>query len=232
VQPLEAPARERFRVASPDRPSEPFERPQTACGSAKEAGLGGCQMLALALSRAWPHLSFNRTRTAILRAAGFRIGDRSWMMGPLTITGPGDPRDLFSIDADTLITGPLYVELSAEVRIGKRVRFGHHVSLLTLEQEIGGGWPGGGEASSIFIGDGVWLGSRVTLLGGSRIGPGSVVAAGAVVGGDMPPNTLVGGVPAKPIRDLDEEGPRSARRERAVLLEEPRAGEAGDVLSC
>ncbi len=189
----------------------------------------GRQMLALAVSRILPHLSFSRTRTAVLRAAGFRIGARSWMMGPLTITGPGDPRDLFSIDTDTLITGPLYVELSAEVRIGKRVRFGHHVSLLTLEQEVGGGRPGGPrEASSIAIGDGVWLGSRVTVLGGSRIGSGSVVAAGAVVGGDMPPNTLIGGVPAKPIRDLDEEAPRSARRERAVVLEEPRAGEANE----
>ena len=150
------------------------------------------------------------------------------MMGPLTVTGPGDPRDLFSIDTDTLITGPLYVELSAEVRIGKRVRFGHHISLLTLEQEIRGSRPGGPPvAASISIGDGVWIGSRVTVLGGSRIGPGSVVAAGAVVGGDMPPNTLIAGVPAKAIRDLDEEAPRSARRERAVLLEEPRAEECG-----
>ena len=53
---------------------------------------------------------------------------------------------------------------------------------------------------TIVIEDNVWLGSNVTLVGGVRIGRGSVVAAGAVVTKDVEPMSLVGGVPARLIR--------------------------------
>lgn len=52
------------------------------------------------------------------------------------------------------------------------------------------------------IGHDVWIGDRVTVLSGcKRIGNGAIVAAGAVVTRDVPPYTIVGGVPAKPIRE-------------------------------
>jgi len=47
------------------------------------------------------------------------------------------------------------------------------------------------------IGDHVWIGSRVTILKGVKVGDGSVIAAGAVVTSDVPEKSLVGGVPAK-----------------------------------
>lgn len=50
------------------------------------------------------------------------------------------------------------------------------------------------------IGHDVWIGSRVTILGGVTIGTGAIIAAGAVVNKDVPPYTIVGGVPAKIIR--------------------------------
>ncbi len=46
----------------------------------------------------------------------------------------------------------------------------------------------------------VWIGSNVTLLSGVTIGRGSIVAAGAVVNKDVPPYSIVGGVPAKVIK--------------------------------
>jgi acetyltransferase-like isoleucine patch superfamily enzyme len=52
------------------------------------------------------------------------------------------------------------------------------------------------------IGDGVFIGSSATILPGLTIGSGSVIAAGAVVTENVPPNTLVGGIPARVIRDL------------------------------
>jgi len=54
----------------------------------------------------------------------------------------------------------------------------------------------------IVIEDNVWLATRSTVLKGVRVGKGAVVAAGAVVTKDVPPYTLVGGVPAKVIKEL------------------------------
>lgn len=51
------------------------------------------------------------------------------------------------------------------------------------------------------IGNDVWIGDRVTILSGCKsIGNGAIVAAGAVVTKDVPPYTIVGGVPAKPLK--------------------------------
>ncbi len=56
------------------------------------------------------------------------------------------------------------------------------------------------------IGDGVLIGMGATVLGGAKIGDGAVVAAGAVVreNFEVPPRTLVAGVPAKVIREISE----------------------------
>jgi len=53
----------------------------------------------------------------------------------------------------------------------------------------------------ISIGDNVWIGSRATILKGVTIGDGAIIAAGAVVTKDVPPNTVVGGNPAKVIKE-------------------------------
>lgn len=55
------------------------------------------------------------------------------------------------------------------------------------------------------IGDFVWFGNRVTVMGGVTIGEGAIIAAGAVVTKDVPPYAIVGGNPAKVIkyRDID-----------------------------
>lgn len=54
--------------------------------------------------------------------------------------------------------------------------------------------------AAIYIGNDVWIGCDVTLIGGIKIGDGAIIAAGAVVTHDVEPYTIVGGVPAKPIR--------------------------------
>ena len=55
------------------------------------------------------------------------------------------------------------------------------------------------------IGNDVWIGGNVTILPGITIGNNVVVAAGAVVTKDIPDNTLVAGVPARPIRTLEND---------------------------
>lgn len=67
----------------------------------------------------------------------------------------------------------------------------------TFSTEIDGVQVRGGPAR---IGNDVWIGARATILRDVRIGDGAVVAAGAVVVRDVDPYSIVGGVPAKPIR--------------------------------
>lgn len=56
----------------------------------------------------------------------------------------------------------------------------------------------------IEIMDNVFVGANSTLVGGVRIGPNAIVAAGAVVIRDVPENTVVGGIPARVLCSLDE----------------------------
>ncbi|OGO27511.1 MAG: transferase [Chloroflexi bacterium RBG_16_54_18] len=58
-------------------------------------------------------------------------------------------------------------------------------------------------AKGITIEDDVWLGAACVVTDGVTIGRGSVIAAGAVVTDDVPPHTVVAGVPARVIREID-----------------------------
>ncbi len=53
----------------------------------------------------------------------------------------------------------------------------------------------------VVIGNHVWIGTRAIIMKGVKIGDGAVIAAGAVVTKDVPPKTIVAGVPAKVIRE-------------------------------
>ena len=60
----------------------------------------------------------------------------------------------------------------------------------------------GVSTSPVTIGDDIWIGANAVILPGVTIGNHTVVAAGAVVTKDVPPHTLVAGVPAKIIKEL------------------------------
>lgn len=57
----------------------------------------------------------------------------------------------------------------------------------------------------VVIEDNVWLGMNVIVLKGARIGAHSVIAAGSVVSGAIPPNCIAAGVPARVVRELTAE---------------------------
>ena len=58
------------------------------------------------------------------------------------------------------------------------------------------------DGGNITIGDNVWIGMGALILGGVNIGEGAVVSAKSVVTNDVPSRTLVGGVPARVIKEL------------------------------
>lgn len=66
---------------------------------------------------------------------------------------------------------------------------------------LGNGWEKS-ESAPIVIGDAVWVGGNSTILKGVTIGDGSIVARGSVVTKDVEPFTIVGGNPAKKVKDL------------------------------
>ena len=88
------------------------------------------------------------------------------------------------------------------ISIGNDVLIGHQVVLATINHGLDPEKRGDHELAPIVIGNRVWIGSHATICQGVHIGDGAVVAAGAVVTKDVPPRTVVGGVPAKVIRRI------------------------------
>ena len=93
------------------------------------------------------------------------------------------------------------------IEIGDDVMIGPRVSLLTTGHPLD---PGRRRrqivAAPIAIERNVWLGAGATVLQGVTVGSDAVVAAGAIVTRDVPPRTLVAGVPARVLREIGADG--------------------------
>lgn len=153
-----------------------------------------------------PHVG-TRLRAYLLRMAGFQIGRGTVMWGTPMITGSGDLYSRLRIGCDCWFNVGCFFNLGATITIGDRVSFGHQVMVMTDSHVIGDRKRRAGplEALPVQINDGAWVGARATILPGVTIGEGVVVAAGAVVTKSVAPHLLVGGVPARPIRELAED---------------------------
>lgn len=154
-----------------------------------------------------PPLVANRTRTGLLRLGGITIGHGTAVGGMFSVHGGRRPASRIRIGEDCWINDSCVLDASAEITIGDRVAMGQGVMILTNTHELG---PSAARAGAVIglpvvVGDGVWLGARSTVLPGSTIGAGAVVAAGAVVNRAVEANTLVAGVPARVVRELDPE---------------------------
>lgn len=128
-----------------------------------------------------------------------------------------------NIPDDFILNPPFYTEFGLNINIGKKafinsgcifqdqggiyikdnVLIGHNVSLLTINHDLNPQKRGNIYPKPIIINDNVWIGTNATILPGISIGSGSIIAAGAVVTKDVPPNVIVGGVPAKIIKELN-----------------------------
>lgn len=126
------------------------------------------------------------------------------------------------IDESTTVFTPFYTNYGKNIKLGKNVFVNHACSFL----DLGGITIDDGvmiaprvnltsESHPISVNDrktltvghihikqNVWIGSNATIFPGVTIGKNSVVAAGAVVHKDVPDNTIVGGIPAKVIKQI------------------------------
>lgn len=124
-------------------------------------------------------------RVRLLRWAGYKIGNEVFVPSSLLISDLKSRR--------------------GNVSLGDRVSIGPRVIIVTDSS------PNHSRVAKVFplisenvnIEKDAWIGSSVTILPGVTIGEGAVVAAGAVVNSSVDPFTVVGGVPAKKIRDIN-----------------------------
>jgi acetyltransferase-like isoleucine patch superfamily enzyme len=103
------------------------------------------------------------------------------------------------------IANRVTISLDAEVRMGNNVSLGPYVKIYTGTHPIGPGSNRRGPevlAKPVVIEDGSWIGLGAIILPGVTVGHGSIVAAGAVVDEDVPPDSYVAGNPAKVVQQL------------------------------
>ena len=92
--------------------------------------------------------------------------------------------------------------------IADHAHFGPEVLILTQNHDYEGDALQYGKRfvlKDVEIGEAAWIGARVTILPGTRIGEGAIIQAGAVVHGDIPPCAIAGGNPAKVFAWRDKE---------------------------
>ncbi len=149
----------------------------------------------------------------------------------LTYNDADEIRALFSdligkkVDDSFLLIPPFYTTGGLDISVGRNVfvnqnctfydlggldiaddvMIGPNVSIITSGHPIEPSQRRAGvTAKPIAIERSVWIAAGATIIGGVTVGENSVVAAGSVVTRDVPPNTLVGGNPARVIRSIAE----------------------------
>jgi len=148
-----------------------------------------------------------RLRVRILRLAGFHIGPGTTMWGPPAIVGVGNIYPRLAIGRNVFLNSGCLLDLADTITIEDEAALGYEVMLITgaHDYHFHRRRTGAVTPKPVRIGAGSWLGARCTILPGVTIGAGAVVAAGAVVTKPVPPDTLVAGVPAVAVRQLNHE---------------------------
>jgi tetrahydrodipicolinate N-acetyltransferase len=104
----------------------------------------------------------------------------------------------------TNVNGLTKILVAESVHIGSGCTISWDVQIMDNDfHAITAGGRTGPSTAPVLIGDRVWVGTRALILKGVEVGEGSVVAASAVVTRDVPPGTIVAGVPARVVGKVD-----------------------------
>mgnify|MGYP001172363534 CR=1 FL=1 len=145
------------------------------------------------------------------------LGPGCSVNGPISI---GAPQRTF-LGEDVCINRDFVCRGGGQLIIGSHVHFAEQVRIVTENHNF--------EAPEalpydhtrllrdVIIDDCAWIGERVTLIPGVRIGEGAIVGAGSVVTRDVPPLAIVGGAPAKILRERPADEYRRLRNEGKFL---------------
>jgi maltose O-acetyltransferase len=150
--------------------------------------------LELMLLRWTGQVPIHHVRRFIYRAAGVRIGPGSTIH---MWTNFFQPKNI-EIGRDTIIGSHAFLDGRAPLIIGNHVDISDQVLIYNSEHNVHSEEFEARE-EAVEIGDYAFIGPRVTILPGVKIGRGGVVAAGAVVTKSVPDFKIVGGIPAKEI---------------------------------
>ena len=132
---------------------------------------------------------------------GAKVDDSFFLIPPFYATGGSHTRIGRNVFVNQNCT---FYDLGG-LDIGDEVMIGPNVSLITSGHPLAPSQRRAGvTAAPIVIGKNVWIGAGAIIIGGVTVGENAVVAAGSVVTRDVPPNTLVGGNPARVIRSIAE----------------------------
>lgn len=170
------------------------------CGWAKDLGL---RVLSYITNAVICHLPSYTLRHAWYRLVlRMEIGSGSSILRGLYVYCHGISRQRnpgITIGRNTVINRNCCLDGRRGVTIGDNVSISPHVFILTEQHDIDD--PAfATEGAPVVIGNRAFVGTRAIILPGVTIGEGAVVATGAVVTRDVPPYSVVAGVPARPIR--------------------------------
>lgn len=140
------------------------------------------------------HIPFSFIRKLLYRISGIQIGEGSTIHMWANFFEPNN----ISIGSDTIIGDHAFLDGRSKLSIGDHVDIGSSALIYNSEHNVHSNSFKAVE-EPVTIEDYVYIGARVTILPGVRVGKGAVIASGAVVTKDVPPLTIVGGVPAKEI---------------------------------
>ena len=168
--------------------------PDVSMFAAPSATLTGQGKLDLGCS--WPGLRYFPSELKLAENARLHVEGRFYLL-----TG----FHLAVNDGASLSLGSGYINNNAAIDCFESITIGHGVAIssgVTIRDSDNHAINGSSRVTApVVIGDHVWIGLNATILKGVRIGNGAVVAAGAVVTSDVPENALVGGVPAKILKE-------------------------------